>query len=188
MDKERIECEHGQLARQCEICELRRELAAKTADSDHFFQLSGRYLERANNAESEVEALNKRVKRWQNLAVANREVAEKNQAEAEALRKALATVGSFIPCATGGTFEKDPPDAITDALSRHLLELRSALSRARAEERERAAKIAKRMLHDLFTEDEIVAAIIGDAWVYAGKNVEDLLREMGFPELRKEPT
>lgn len=33
-------------------CDLERELAAMTADRDHFFELSGWYLERANRAES----------------------------------------------------------------------------------------------------------------------------------------
>lgn len=46
--------------------------------------------------------------------------AERAEAEREALRKQLREIGATIPCATGGTFENDPPDAILDALKREL--------------------------------------------------------------------
>lgn len=56
------ECEHGQLARQCEICELRAELkrvkeALKMSDS--LLDAAG---ERAERAEADAEALRKAIK------------------------------------------------------------------------------------------------------------------------------
>ena len=43
------------------LYELQRELAVAKVDADHFFQLSGQYLERANKAEAEAEALRNSV-------------------------------------------------------------------------------------------------------------------------------
>ena len=41
----------------------------------------------------------------------------------EGMREELKNVGAMVPCATGGTFVNDPPDAIVDALARHMNEL-----------------------------------------------------------------
>lgn len=58
------DCEHGNLRRTCPICEqdeeiarLRAELASKTRDADHFFQLSGKYLEELNELSKKLDAL-----------------------------------------------------------------------------------------------------------------------------------
>ena len=36
----------------------------------------------------------------------------------------LDEIGKMIPCAAGGTFENDPPDAIVDALSRYIASIK----------------------------------------------------------------
>ena len=40
-------------------------------------------------------------------------------------------VGAMIPCATGGTFELDPPDAILDAVRRTFQQMAKEITEAR---------------------------------------------------------
>jgi hypothetical protein len=51
-----VEAHHGD--------DLEKELAAKTRDADHFFQLSGKYLDERNQARDEAEALRRDADRW----------------------------------------------------------------------------------------------------------------------------
>ena len=74
------------------LYELQRELAVAKVDADHFFQLSGQYLERANKAEEEAEALRKQVRMWKEFAIEFRNdgnVADKDYSLVERFDAAL---------------------------------------------------------------------------------------------------